>query len=182
VGVIDDEEEAFSATVEFANFADDIFFDGGGVATLLFELQGLGEKAEEAVPTENGAVDDDDLPVFVRKLEEGLFEDGFACSGFADDDGEAAKEGLFFDAQEALFLLREEFIFEFSIGFKGCDGGSKVGINHGLDGVVGLVLMVLRGEACDHYEEGRVGWLRRGVCCFGRRWVLVDQWCGRSVW
>ena len=132
MGVVDDEDQALAALVEFAGFADDVLFDGGGLS-LAFDLEGLGEKAEEAVPAEDGAVDDDDVPGFLGELEEGLLEDGFAGSRFSDDDGESTEEGLFFDAVVALFLVRQEFVFEFFIGFEGCDGGAEVGVNHGLE-------------------------------------------------
>lgn len=132
VGIIDDEDEAFATLVELAGFADDVLFDVGGLSTA-FDSEGLGEEAEEAVPAEDGPVDDDDVPGFLGELEEGLFEDGFAGSRFSDDDGEATEEGLFFDAVVALFLVWQEFVLEFFIGFEGGDGGAEVGVNHGLE-------------------------------------------------
>ena len=64
VSIIDDEDEALAPLVEFAGFADDVLFDGGGLSSAL-DLEGLGEEAEEAVPAEDGSVDDDDVPGFL---------------------------------------------------------------------------------------------------------------------
>lgn len=132
VGVVDDEDEALAALVELAGFGEDVFFDGG-VESFAFELKSLGEEAEEAVPTEDGPVDDDGVPGLLGELEEGLFEDGFAGAGFSDDDGEATEEGLFFDAVVALFLVGQEFVLEFFVGLEGGDCGPEVGVNHGLE-------------------------------------------------
>ena len=132
MGIIDDEDQALPALVEFTGFADDVLFDGGGLSAAL-DLEGLGEEAEEAVPAEDGPVDDDDVPGFLGELKEGLFEDGFAGPGFSNDDGETAEEGLFLDAVVALFLVGQEFVLEFFIGFEGGDGGAEVGVNHGLE-------------------------------------------------
>ena len=94
-------------------------------------MEGLSQEAEEAVPTKYGSVDDDDVPLFVRELGEGLFEDGFSCAGFSDDDGEAADEGLFFDSGVGVFLVWQELVDEFLVGFEGGGCGAEVCVDHG---------------------------------------------------
>ena len=81
VGVVDDEDQALAALIEFTGFGEDVFFDGG-VEAFAFELKSLGEEVEAAVPADDGSVDDDDVPGLLGELEKGLFEDGFAGAGF----------------------------------------------------------------------------------------------------
>ena len=65
LGVVDDEDETFSLAVELTGVGDGGFFEGGAGA-FVGEFEGLAEQGKEAVPTVDGAVDGDEVPLFLR--------------------------------------------------------------------------------------------------------------------
>ena len=139
VGVIDDGDDGFSFVVEVAGFGDEACFAAVVVAVDV-DLHGLAEEAQEAGPSVKGTVDDGGNPLFGVVVDDGVFKDGFARAGFAEDEAEAALLGVYFEDVEVALLVRKE-----GLGFvddKGVLGEAEVGAYHEVGvGCVGVCVV-----------------------------------------
>ena len=107
VGVVDDGDDGSAAGVLGAGFGDEAVLTLG-VAAGGVELESLAEQAQEAGPGVEGAVDDRRDPLFGIVVDDGVFEDGFAGAGFAEDEAKATLLGVDFEDVEVTLLVFEE--------------------------------------------------------------------------
>ncbi len=152
VGVIDDGEDGFAFGVEVACFGDEAGF-AFVVVTDDVNLHGLAEEAQEAGPGVEGAVDDGGDPLFGVVMDDGVFEDGFAGAGLAEDDAEAALLGVDVDDfKEALLVGKEGLGF---VNEEGVLGNAEVGADHG--GVVFACVVVGEVLGCRFFVRTGCG-------------------------
>jgi len=104
MGVIDDGNDGFAFVVEVAGFGDEACFASMVIAVYV-DLHGLAKEAQEAGPGVEGAVDDGGDPLFGVVVDDGVFEDGFAGAGLAEDEAEAALLGVDFEDVEVALLV-----------------------------------------------------------------------------
>ena len=128
MGVINDGDDGFSSGVEVAGFEDESGF-AFVVGAIGIDFHGAAEEAQEVVPGVEGAVDDGSDPLFGVVLDDGVFENGFAGAGFAEDDAEPALLGVDFEDVEVALLVFEEGLF--FIDAKRVLANAEVGADHG---------------------------------------------------
>ena len=106
MGVIDDGDDVFAFTVKGAGFGDETGF-AFVIGAVGIDLHGVAEEAQEVVQGVEGAVDDGGDPLFGVVVDEGVFEDGFASAGLAEDEAEAALLGVDFEDFKVALLVGE---------------------------------------------------------------------------
>jgi len=126
VGVVDDGDEHFACAVESEGFLDEETF-AFAVAAVELDLEGFAEDAQGVVVGVEGAVDDGGDEAFGVVGEEGVFEDAFAGSGFAEEEAEAALLGVDEEDVEDFLLVRQEGE---GVGFEGVACEAEVGADH----------------------------------------------------
>jgi hypothetical protein len=104
VGVVNDGDDEFASGIEGACFADEPSF-AFVVGAVGFKFESLAKEAQEVVPGVERAVDDGSDPALGIVVNEGVFEDGFASAGFAEDEAEAALLGVDFEDVEVALLV-----------------------------------------------------------------------------
>lgn len=107
VGVVDDGNDDFSPGVEVPGFGDQTSF-AFVISAIAIEIEGLAEQAQDVSPGVEGTIDDGGDPCFCVMVQEVVFEDGFAGSGFADDQAEATLLGVDFEDVKVTLLVGQQ--------------------------------------------------------------------------
>ena len=89
MGIIDDGDEHFTKMIEAEGFFDEAFFAPEVTAVEVYR-ESLAEDAESAEVSVKGAVNDRSDKAFWVVVFDGLFDDGFASAGFAEEQAKAA--------------------------------------------------------------------------------------------
>jgi len=107
VGVVDDGSDHFVEVVETEGFLDEAFF-ASEVAAVEIDLESLAEDAQGVEVGVKCAVDDGNDEAFGVMVLKGVFDDGFAASGFAQQEAKAALLAVDFEGVEGFLLMSQE--------------------------------------------------------------------------
>lgn len=126
VGVVEDGGECFAGVVECEGLFDEFAFAGESGA-LELDADGVAEDFDGVGVGVEGACDGGDEVLALGELLEGVFDDGFAGAGEAEDEAEPALLAVDLEGVEDLLLGGEEFEFA---SVEGVLGESEVGADH----------------------------------------------------
>ena len=132
MGVVDDGDDGLASGVLGAGLGDEARL-AFAVAADGVEFEGLTEQAHEVGPGVQRAVDDGRDPLFGIVADDGVFEDGFAGAGFAEDEAEPALLAVDLENVEvALLVFEERGVF---VDDEGVVAETEVASDHGGGGV-----------------------------------------------
>lgn len=107
MGIIDDGHQHFSGLVDFVGLFDQASF-AAVIMTLEIDLEGAAEDAQGVVIGMKSSVEQGSDHAFWIMIEQGVFDEAFACARFAQDQAEAALLGVDAEDVEDFLLVVEQ--------------------------------------------------------------------------